>query len=118
MTEIDVRDRDEVYTSDGFKLGVARAFHYRPPQEVNPEEQLYAVYLEVVNYELGDALYLPTDFLEPRDGANHRVNLRFPLKVTMQRTWSRAPDFVAKRLGREVRLSAVASRDAQPVEAG
>lgn len=115
--DVDVRGRDEVWTSDDFKLGVARALHFRPPQEVNPEEQLYAVYLEVVNFELGDEFFIPTDFLEPRDEAGGRVEVVFPMKGIMQRTWSRAPEFVAKKLGREVRLSAIPSAGAQTAEA-
>jgi hypothetical protein len=107
--DTDVRGRDEVWTSDGVKLGVARAVHYRPPQDVNPEEQLYAAYLEVVNYELGDDLFIPTDFLEPRDDDANRIYVKFPMKTVMQRTWWRAPEFVAKKLGREVRLNAVGS---------
>ncbi|HZD11488.1 MAG TPA: hypothetical protein VE553_09110 [Candidatus Binatia bacterium] len=102
--EIAVRDRDEVWTSDGYKLGVARALHFRPPQEVSPEEQLYAAYLKVVNYELGDELFIPTGFLASRDATTNRVALTVPAKFVAHRTWSRAPDFVAKRLGREVRL--------------
>lgn len=115
--EFDIRDRDEVWTSDGIKLGVARALHHRPPQEVNPEEQLYAIYLEVVNYELGDDLFIPTDFLEPRDETSGRVDLDLPFKAVMQRTWSRAPEFVAKRLGRETRLSAVGTGSEEAIKA-
>lgn len=110
-----IRDRDAVWTDDGFKLGVARALHYRPPHEVNPEEQLYAVYLEVVSYELGDDLFIPTDFLASRDEESQSVSVALPLKAVMQRTWWRAPDFVAKLLGREKRLSKVASGSDQAV---
>lgn len=115
--ETDIRGRDEVWTSDEEKLGVARALHYRPPQDVNPEEQLYAAYLEVVNYELGDDLYIPTDFLEPREEDTNRIYVKFPMKTIMHRTWSRAPEFVAKKLGREVRLDAVESGSVQSARA-
>lgn len=109
--EISVRDRDEVWTSDNYKLGVARALHYRRPEDVNPEEQLYAVYLEVVSYELGDDLFIPTEFLAEREETNKRVTVEVPLKVVMQRTWWRAPEFAANGLGREVRLSAVSEAE-------
>ncbi|MFW6068192.1 MAG: hypothetical protein ACOC9E_01275 [Chloroflexota bacterium] len=112
--EISVRDRDEVWSSDNFKLGVARAIHYRPPEEVNPEEQLYAAYLEVVSYELGDDLFVPAEFLGEREASNSRLTLKVPLKVVMKRTWWRAPEFVAKGLGREVRLETV-SDEAEPL---
>lgn len=112
--EISVRDRDEVWSSDNFKLGVARALHYRPPGEVNPQEQLYAVYLEVVSYELGDDLFVPIEFLGERDATNGRNKVKASLKAIMQRTWWRAPEFVAKGLGRVVRLSAPAEEGVTP----
>ena len=102
--EISVRDRDEVWTTDEYKLGAARTLHYRPPDEVNPDEQLYAIYLEVVNYELGDDYYVPTDFMHPRQPDGNRVLLTVSMNEVMQRTWSREPDFVAGERGRKVRL--------------
>jgi hypothetical protein len=113
MMETNFRDRDEVWSSDDVKLGLARALHYRPPQDVSPGEQLYAAYLEVVNFELGDDLFIPTDFLDPRDEDTGRIYVKFPMKTIMQRTWWRAPEFAAKKLGREVRLHAVASGSVQ-----
>lgn len=110
--DIPVRDRDEVWSSDNYKLGVARAVHYRPPEEVNPQEQLYTAYLEVVSYELGDDLFVPTEFLGERDATSGRVTVTVPLKVIMHRTWWRAPEFVAKGFGREVRLSTVLEEEA------
>lgn len=109
--EISVRDRDEVWSSDNFKLGVARAIHYRPSEEVNPEEQLYAAYLEVVSYELGDDLFVPAEFLGEREASNSRLTVTVPLKVVMQRTWWRAPEFVAKGQGREVRLESLSEEE-------
>jgi len=99
--ELRIRDGEDVWTADDTKLGVARSLHYRAPEEVSPDEQLYGVYLEVVNYELGDDLYIPIDFLTVREEADERLSLTVPMKFVMHRTWSRAPDFVAKRLGRE-----------------
>lgn len=103
--DIEIRARDEIWTSDGYRLGVARDLHYRPEEEVNPEEQLYAAYLEIVNYELGDDFYVPTDFLAERDEENGRVLLDVKMKDVQQRTWSRAPEFVAQKLGRSVHLA-------------
>ena len=105
--EISVRGRDEVWTTDDYRLGLARCLHYRAPHEVNPDEQLYAVYLEVVNYEMGDAYYIPTDFLISPEPDTNRVTLNASMKDVMQRTWSREPDFVAMRLGRSERLDEV-----------
>lgn len=111
--DIEVKARDEIWTSDGYKLGAARTLHYRPEEEVNPEELLYAVYVELVNYELGDDFYVPTDFLQERDEATRRILLDVEMKDVQQRTWSRAPEFVVHRLGRAVRLADVA-REAEP----
>lgn len=104
MSELVIHEGDEVWTSDDYQLGVARSLHYRPVHEVNPAEQLYGVYLEVVNFVLGDDLFIPAEFLDAREDASEPVYLTVTLKYVMQRAWSRAPDFVAKRLGREERL--------------
>ena len=91
---------DEIWTADGFKLGVARRLHYRPEEEVNPDEQLYAAYLEVENFELGDDYYVPIAFIAGRDESTDRILLAVSMRKVMQHTWSRAPEFVAKCLGR------------------
>lgn len=111
--DIEVKARDEIWTSDGFKLGVARTLHYRPQEEVNPEEQLYAAYLEIVNYELGDDFYVPTDFLQEPDEDEGRIKLEVEMKDVQHRTWSRAPEFAVQKLGRKVRLTDLA-KEVQP----
>lgn len=104
MIEMEIREGDEVVSADGYDLGVARSLHYRPADEVNADEQLYAVYLKVVNYELGDEFFIPVDFLQMREDKNEPVTLTVPVKFVQRRAWSRAPDFVAHSLGRTERL--------------
>lgn len=104
MIELKISAGDEVWTSDDYQLGVARSLHFRPVDEVNPKEKLYAVYLKVVNYVLGDELFIPTEYLDAREDADEPLTLTVPLKVVMQRAWSRSPEFAAQGLGREERL--------------
>jgi hypothetical protein len=98
-TKITIELNDEVWTSDEVKLGVARRVFFRPEDQVNPADLLYAVYLKVEDFELGEDFFIPTDFVGARDEAG-RVLLETKMKEVMQRTWSRAPEFVATRLGR------------------
>ncbi|MFW5940691.1 MAG: hypothetical protein ACOCXI_02740 [Chloroflexota bacterium] len=102
---ITIHKMDEVWTADDFKLGVAHCLYYRPEDQVRPGELLYAAYLEVINYELGDDYYVPLDYIERVNGAESRLQLTVPLKTVMDRTWSRVPDFVANQLGRRVILN-------------
>jgi len=102
--ELTINEFDQVWTSDGFKLGAARCWHYRREEEVNPEEQLYARYLEVESFELGDSFYVPADYIVGYDEAGDKLLLDASLKVVMNRTWTRTPDFVARKQGRIVPL--------------
>lgn len=102
---ITINKMDEVWTSDDYRLGMAHCLYYRPEDQVHPEDQLYAVYLEVINYDLGDDYYVPLDFIERVDGDKPRLQLTVPMKTVMNRTWSRAQEFVAKKLGRRVTLN-------------
>lgn len=99
-----IQEKDEVWTSDDVKLGVVHALHHRPT-EVRPDHQLYAIYLEVYNFEFGDDYYVPLDFIDSRDEEHNRVTLAVPMKEVMNRTWSRAPEFVAKAKSHRVSLT-------------
>lgn len=98
-----IQEKDEVWTSDSVKLGVVHALHHRPT-EARPEDQLYGTYLEVYNFEIGDDYYVPLDFIASRDVKQRRLTLTVPMKEVMHRTWSRAPEFVAKAKSRRVSL--------------
>ncbi|HSM56470.1 MAG TPA: hypothetical protein VK879_09985 [Candidatus Sulfomarinibacteraceae bacterium] len=113
---ITIHKMDEVWTADDFKLGMAHCLYYRPEDQVRPGELLYAAYLEVVNYQLGDDYFVPLDFIERVDGADSRLKLTVPLKTVMNRTWSRRPEFVARKLGRRAVLTYPDNTEAkQPV---
>ena len=98
-TEITIQPNDEVWTSDEVKLGVARSAFFRPEEEVNPADLLFAVYLKVEDFTLGEDFFVPTDYIAYRED-DGRVILDASMKEVLQRTWSRAPEFAAKRLGR------------------
>jgi hypothetical protein len=91
-----IKPMDEVWTLDGHKLGIARRWHYRPDGEVSPGERLYAAYLEVKNFELGDVLYVPDFFLIERDEDSGHVLVDATMRQVMQWTWTRTPDFVVR----------------------
>lgn len=100
-----IQVRDEVWTSDGVKLGIVNALHHRLT-EARPEEQLYGTYLEIYNFELGDDYFVPLDFVALRDAEQGRLMLSVPMKEVLQRTWSRAPRFIAAAQSRRVPLTA------------
>jgi hypothetical protein len=111
---ITIKDLDEVWTTDSYKLGMARCLHYRPEEQINPDEQLYAVYLEVENFELGDDFYIPLMYVLGRDEENGHILLSTSMKQVLNRTWSRMPDFVAKMEGRKECLPAAEEDTAKP----
>ncbi len=63
--DLDIKKLDEVWTADAKKLGLAQQLFHRQ-DEVNPDLQLYASYLEVENFEYGEVFYVPTDFVADR----------------------------------------------------
>lgn len=91
----------DVWTSDEQKLGVARAWHHRPADEIEPQYQLYAKYLEVESFELGDSFFVPSEYVVVEDGG---VWVDATMKQVLNRTWSRLPDFVYRKTGRIERL--------------
>ena len=101
---MNIKANDEVWTKDGNSLGVARRWHFRPEDQIDPEDRLYAAYLEIENFELGDVLYVPDVYLAGRDEGTGRVMVTVPLKQVMHLTWTRMPDFVAAGRGSEARL--------------
>lgn len=99
--ETTIKRQDRVETADAYLLGVARNLHYRPEEEVNAGDQLYSVYLEVNNYELGDDFFVPLEFVLDRDPETKTVTLDATMKEALQLTWSRMPEFVALIRGRK-----------------
>lgn len=99
--ETTIKWQDRVVTADGYLLGLARNLHHRPEDEVNAEDQLYSVYLEVNNFELGDDFFVPLEFILDRDPETRTINLDATMKEALQLTWSRMPEFVALMQGRK-----------------
>jgi hypothetical protein len=99
-----IKANAEVWTKDGTRLGTARRWHYRPEQEVHPEDLLFAAYLEVENFELGDAFFVPDVYLAGHDGSSDRVVVDATMKQVEHWTWTRMPGFVARLRGREALL--------------
>lgn len=91
---IDVKRGEEVWTSDGNRLGTARRLHHRQ-EEIDPELELYATYLHVVSFDLGDDFYVPTDYIDGRD-ENGRVLITESMQKVQDHTWTRLPDFIAQ----------------------
>lgn len=101
---MNIKANDDVWTTDGTRLGVARRWHFRPEDQIDPEDRLYAAYLEIENFELGDVIYVPDVYLAGRDEATGRVMVTVPMKQVMRLTWTRMPDFVAFGQGSQAPL--------------
>lgn len=99
--ETTIKRRDRVVTTDGYQLGLARNLHYRPEADVNVEEQLYPIYLEVENFELGDDFFVPLEYIVGRDPETGEISVDVTMKKVLQYTWSRMPEFVALMRGRK-----------------
>jgi hypothetical protein len=94
--DLDIKKLDEVWTVDEKKLGLAQQLFHRQ-DEINPEQKLYASYLEVENFEYGEGFYVPTDFISGRDPISGHILLSVTTDQVMNQTWFRMPDFVAHR---------------------
>lgn len=101
---MEIEPMDEVWTWDGHRLGVARRWHYRPEEQVYPADLLYAAYLEVKNFEIGDVLYVPDLFIAGRDETTGHVLVEATIREVMRRTWTRTPDFIVRGQNRVVPL--------------
>lgn len=88
----------DVFTADGVHLGGAIRIHFRPEEEVDPGVKLWAAYLEIFADELGEHIFVPTDFVDEYDPEANKVVLIVDEKVVEHETWSNIPDFVARKL--------------------
>ncbi len=95
--------RDEVWSADDKKLGVAKAIHHRP-DEPDPELKFYEAYLEVEDFSLGMSYYIPTEYITDRDEDTGQVTVERTQKTVLDNTWSRRPKFVAIGAGRREEL--------------
>lgn len=92
---IEIKKRDEVWTADEQKLGVAQMVFHRT-DEADPALQLYASYLGVGDFDYGETFYVPFDFIAGRQADSGRVALSKKRDEAMQLTWFRMPNFVAQ----------------------
>lgn len=96
-TSVDIQRNEAVYTSDDVLLGNAIAV-FRRTDEVNPKMKLYAAYLKVFNFEMGDDFFVPTDFIGERS-ADGRLHLTINMNTVKRETMERMPNFVAFQQG-------------------
>jgi hypothetical protein len=101
--ELNINKLDEVWTSDGKKLGLAQNLFHRL-DDINPDLQLYATYLVVENYEFGEVFYIPTDFIAEPQEDSQGVTLLLARDQILQRTLFRMPNFVASDQARKESL--------------
>lgn len=91
---VDIKKSEEIWTSDHRKLGQAHRLFHRQ-KDVNPELKLYATYLYVVSFEMGDDFYIPIEYINGRE-ENGRLLLNVSMNKVQDLTWTRLPDFIAK----------------------
>ena len=101
--ETEIYKRDEVWTADEQRLGIALQLFHRI-EESNPALQLYASYLKVEDYDYGEIFYVPTDFVAERQVETGRILLSKKRDDAMRLTWFRMPDFVAQGQSRKEAL--------------
>lgn len=90
---IQLKQSDEIWTQDGHLLGHPHRIYHRT-KDINPILRLYADYVQVVSFEIGEDYYVPTDFIDGRYSDNGRITLAVPMKTVQKNTWNRLPDFV------------------------
>ncbi len=87
-----------VYTADGAHLGGAVRIHFRPEEEIDPGLKLWGSYLEIFADDLGEHIFVPTDFVDEFDTEANQVILSVDESVVERETWNNIPDFVARQL--------------------
>lgn len=95
MMDLKLRKLEDIWTNDGRLVGQAHSLYHRLG-DVDPELKLYATYLLVISFEIGEDYYIPTDFIEGRDPETGRVMLSVDMLRILEETWERMPDFVAR----------------------
>ncbi len=90
----------DVQTADGVHLGGAIRIQYRPEDNVAPGLKLWAAYLEIFASDLGEHIYVPTDFVDEYDPAANKIVLTVDLKTVEGENWDHIPNFVAGKLGK------------------
>ncbi len=103
--DTNIKKLEETWTADGKKLGLSQNLFHRE-NEIKPELQLYATYLEIEDYEFGGVFFVPTDYIAARDAADEGgLKLTVKYAEVMKRTWFRMPDFVAFGQSRKEELA-------------
>ena len=93
----------DVRTADGRRLGTVQGLYRRPEgAEVDPDLKLFAYYMEVVNLDIGDDFYVPTDYIERIDGGEIWLTRNFD--EIQGETLMREPRFIAHGNGLNVHL--------------
>ena len=93
-----------VFTSDGTRLGqTVRLFHRL--EGVDPEVKLFADYVQVRDWHLGDEFFVPTDFIDRVDPTSGDISLVVKLSRVDSEQWTRAPQFIYTSQAQEVSLS-------------
>lgn len=85
----------KVKTADNVAIGRAQKLFHRL-ENIDPELQYYATYLEVKDYGFGATYYIPTDFVSDADPEGDLVTLDATFREVQNRTWFRKPTFVAR----------------------
>jgi hypothetical protein len=98
-----IHKNSEVWTKDGVNLGDALHLYHRL-EEINPELQYYATYLETFSFQSGERHYIPTDYLQQADGGNGRLTVNLTHAQVEHNTWNRKPSFIASGKARREEL--------------
>ena len=99
-----VHKNDKVQTVDGRYVGTAFSLHHRQ-EDIDPELELYAVYLKTWNEQMGDWFFIPTNFIQGVDPKERMVTLSVDFATVKKETWNRLPDFIARAQDLEVELA-------------
>lgn len=98
LQEAKLKRFTDVYTSDDVHLGGVVRIHHRPEDEVDPGLKLWAAYLEIFAEELGEHIFVPTDFVDEYDPEANKIFLSVDEATIERETWNNIPDFVARHL--------------------
>lgn len=96
-----------VLTADGYTLGQMHTLYHRN-KPAEPENRLFAIYLMVVNFTIGDDYYVPAAYLDETKQDGTAVYLTLTRDDIKDKQLTRLPQFVADDQFTEEKLAKAA----------
>jgi hypothetical protein len=94
-----------VFSTDNEEVGLAVRWYQRGEGSESLDPNSESLYLKVVDYRLGDDIYLPASIIDERSSQSSKMLLTETLERVYKLTLSRIPRFIAYGAYEDVALA-------------